>query len=219
MKTYIQKKIERLLKQNTGAHFLDSGGAYGRHWERNQKRSLNFNEDISLNEYGATIPIHVYMDTMFETNEITGMFNRLLSKEYFWVQEAFDHLENLGFELEDTYMGSSPENTYNFENDLSQGFQYQLFEYNGDIYCLFQLHNGCDIRGGYTSAQVFKLRDGDYFFRGMRCDFYDNSNEEEFESYWQIESDERYELSEQKGCFINKQTQGEVYPYSPAMGF
>ena len=39
MKT--EKIIYKLLTENTGEHFLDSGGAYGRHWQRNQKKSLN----------------------------------------------------------------------------------------------------------------------------------------------------------------------------------
>ena len=32
--------IISMLKENTGAHFLDSGGAYGRNWERNQARDF-----------------------------------------------------------------------------------------------------------------------------------------------------------------------------------
>lgn len=220
MKNYKQKKIEGLLKTNTGAHFLDSGGAYGRHFERNQKKTLNFNDDLKLDDWGVTIPIHVFMDTMFELDDNTKLFNRLLSKDYFWVQEAFEHLEGLGYELGISgYGGSQADNTYNSDNDLSQNFQYQLFEYDGENYCLFQLHNGCDIRGGYTNTVVWKVADIDYFYMGWRTDFYDNSNDEQFDSYYQIENDERYELDEKKGCFINKETKEEVYPYSPATGF
>lgn len=220
MKTYKQKKIESLLKTNTGTHILDSGGAYGRHFERNQKRTLDFNEGLKLDDWGVTIPIHIFMDTMFELDDNTKMFNRLLSKEYFWVQEAFEHLESLGYDLDISgYGGSQADNTYNSDNDLSQDFQYQLFEYDGEYYCLFQLHNGCDIRGGYTNTVVWKVADIDYFYSGWRADFYDNSNDEQFDSYYQIEDDERYELDEQKGCFINKETNEEVYPYSPATGF
>ena len=32
--------IYQMLIESTGQHMLDSGGAYGRHWERNQKMSL-----------------------------------------------------------------------------------------------------------------------------------------------------------------------------------
>ena len=33
--------IADMLRENTGKHFLDSGGAYGRHWERNQDRDFS----------------------------------------------------------------------------------------------------------------------------------------------------------------------------------
>ena len=32
--------LASMLRENTGRHFLDSGGAYGRHWERNQGRDF-----------------------------------------------------------------------------------------------------------------------------------------------------------------------------------
>lgn len=219
MKTYKQKKIEKMLKTNTGAHMLDSGGAYGRHHERNAKKKLDFLEDIKLNYWGCTIPVHVYMDTMLELNDITAMFNRILSRDYYWVQEAYEYLVEKGFELEEPYAGGGKCNTYNHDNDLSQDFQYQLFEYDGDTYCLFQLHNGCDIRGGYTSTQVFLVPEIDYFFIGMNTVFYDNSTHEQFESYYQISEDEKYELDEKEHCFVNKETKDKVYPYLSAMGY
>ena len=32
--------IYEMLTENTGRHMLDSGGAYGRNWERNQKKTI-----------------------------------------------------------------------------------------------------------------------------------------------------------------------------------
>ena len=37
MSNELKKKVIEMLQENTGRHMLDSGGAYGRHWERNQK--------------------------------------------------------------------------------------------------------------------------------------------------------------------------------------
>lgn len=219
-KTYLQKKIENIMKTSTGAHFLDSGGAYGRHWERNQKKGIDWSQGIILEkDWGCSIPIHQYMNTMFETDENTKKFNRVLSKEYYWTQEAIGVLSEK-FEDIDTGTGwwSGGGNTYNDDNDLSQGFQYELFSYDGWSYVIFQLHQGCDIRGGYTNSVVFKVKDADYFF-SWRCDFYDNSTDEQFDSYYDICEDERYEFDEEKHCFVNKETKEEVYPYSSAMGF
>lgn len=218
---YLQKKIVKMMTENTGRHILDSGGAYGRHWERNQGVKFDFNNDVKLDEYGATIPIHVYMNTMFDLDDNTAHWNRLLGKNYYWVQEAVDELLDRGFDLEfGGYLGmTDADNTYNSDNDLSQNFQYQLFEYDGECYCAFQLHNGCDVRGGYTNTQIFKVNDPDYFYIGWRVDFYDNSNDEQFESFYQIEENDNYQLSIERQCFINKETNEEVYPYSAAIGF
>ena len=30
-----ERKLAEMLKENTGIHMLDSGGAYGRHWQLN----------------------------------------------------------------------------------------------------------------------------------------------------------------------------------------
>jgi hypothetical protein len=35
----LKEVVIKMLQENTGRHMLDSGGAYGRHWERNQKLS------------------------------------------------------------------------------------------------------------------------------------------------------------------------------------
>ena len=53
------------------------------------------------------------------------------------------------------------ENTYNFECNIERVLQYCFFEYRDEPYISLQLHNGCDVRGGYTIPVVFHY-DGDY---------------------------------------------------------
>ena len=38
--TMIEQTIYNMLTENTGTHMLDSGGGSGRHWQRNQKKSI-----------------------------------------------------------------------------------------------------------------------------------------------------------------------------------
>lgn len=38
--TTTREIIYAMLTSNTGSHMLDSGGAYGRHWERNASKSI-----------------------------------------------------------------------------------------------------------------------------------------------------------------------------------
>lgn len=53
--TETQIALDEMLKENTGRHILDSGGAYGRNWERNQ--DINFDEvppiDLRFNRWKA----------------------------------------------------------------------------------------------------------------------------------------------------------------------
>ena len=61
-------------------------------------------------------------------------------------------------------------NSYNGETILDQDFQFWIFSpedigsdtdwiYVEDgVYAIIQTHNGCDIRGGYSTPHVFKLR-------------------------------------------------------------
>jgi hypothetical protein len=43
-----EQKIAGMLRENTGRHMLDSGGAYGRNWERNQVRDFSKEQSTSL---------------------------------------------------------------------------------------------------------------------------------------------------------------------------
>jgi hypothetical protein len=46
-------------------------------------------------------------------------------------------------------------NTYNWDSDLSQVLQGSWIDIGGQQYLLLQIHNGCDVRGGYTDAKLF----------------------------------------------------------------
>lgn len=43
-----ETKIAEMLQENTGTHFLDSGDAYGRHWQRNQGRDFSKEKPVAL---------------------------------------------------------------------------------------------------------------------------------------------------------------------------
>jgi hypothetical protein len=40
MPTQLEERIYQMLTTSTGSHMLDSGGAYGRHWQSNQERTI-----------------------------------------------------------------------------------------------------------------------------------------------------------------------------------
>src|SRR5690606_23393942 len=43
-----EEVLASMLKENTGTHMLDSGGAYGRHWQRNQGRDFEAEKETEL---------------------------------------------------------------------------------------------------------------------------------------------------------------------------
>lgn len=67
--------VYEMISQNTGTHILDSGGAYGRHWERNQKHTLtDFKESPDI-VYSA----HVYRDGELSLDVTKSLFHHLVN--------------------------------------------------------------------------------------------------------------------------------------------
>jgi hypothetical protein len=168
-----QKLIYEMLTENTGRHMLDSGGAYGRNWERNQKKTIEDfeNEDEEVitfdgNYIERRVSVFHYLSQL-QLDDICEEFNRLNTNPSDWEgdiygkdsvygvsRQAADYLnDNFEVEIERSW------NTYNGESDLSQILQGSNLEIFGEQYILIQIHGGCDARGGYTDAKLFKLQD------------------------------------------------------------
>jgi hypothetical protein len=170
----VQRLVYRMLTENTGVHICDSGGAYVRGWQRNQKKTIqdfmnepeeSYQFDFKYNEIYRNVSVFHYLSGL-ELDDICEKFNR---------RQGADWDGNVG-QLEDTYgvseraskwLQSNYEvelghtfNTYNGDSDLSQilqGSRIKIFNYGQDeTYYLIQIHNGADARGGYTDARLFK---------------------------------------------------------------
>lgn len=177
-----KKAVIEMLVENTGVHMLDSGGAYGRSWQRN-RAITNWDEipavivsvwdeekcqlSISRSTYHYLVDNLVYDE---ECERLTELFKAWASmgemhdKPWIRCMEDFpEWLDNGRGDLGDVW----GENTYNGENLLSQVLQYTYFEWNDECWILLQVHGGCDVRGGYTEPKVFKVVIEDFPF-GMR---------------------------------------------------
>jgi hypothetical protein len=161
--------IYKMLTENTGAHMLDSGGAYGRNWERNQVKTMQDfeNEPEELytyskrwNELSRTVSVYHYLSQL-ETDEICDQFNAMPCED--WDAE---HVYGVSKEQWEWLKDNIPDfkakhtfNTYNGESDLSQILQGSWLDIDDDYfhlrYLLLQIHGGCDARGGYTNAKLF----------------------------------------------------------------
>lgn len=178
-----------MLTENTGAHMLDSGSAYGRHWEENKE----FGEEVEKWKERPQTRVEVYSDEVIITSDIFHYLRNHVERtekakkieDEFYKCADQDQYEHTGwFSIMREFFGSnSIANTYNRETHLGQVIQYAMiseeeadkFLNKEDIsegmkpdiydmrYIILQIHNGCDIRGGYTKPRVFEVPAVDYF--------------------------------------------------------
>lgn len=193
--TEYQNKIEAILKENTGRHMLDSGGAYGRHWEENQGRDFE-NEDpfeIEVWDDGVNVFANIYhfLDAFLEftddAQEKTEEFYQFANQDEYEREPWLDIIQEL--------YGGRMTNTYNFENVLSQVIQYSFLTEDPDTgelyasddpwhvdYVVLQVHNGCDVRGGYTKPVVFEFIGDPDYWRTKMVDLFANCDHEMYHS-------------------------------------
>ena len=173
----VNELVYNMLTENTGTHFLDSGGANGRMWQRNGGKCLqdfedepaeSYQYDPKYNEIFRTVSVYHYLTHNLEINDICFEFNALNTEPKDWEADtntdvsiygvsvaAWDYLT----EFYDVEVSRSW-NTYNGDSDLSQILQGANLLINDEEYILIQIHGGADARGGYTDAKLFKC--GEY---------------------------------------------------------
>lgn len=173
-----EKVLTEMLLENTGRALTDSGGAYGRHWERNNQNGIKTGKQIcdywkSKNGDLELYPIAPIFDVLranFEYNDDCKML-----ETYITDIDDIDELvreENNIFEELDYWIGSKTAYTYNSDyNICSQDFLLCVFTYDNDDYICISIHNGCDARWGFTTPHIFKLLDIDDFITSTECAF------------------------------------------------
>jgi hypothetical protein len=173
--------IDKLLKEPITHYLGDSGGAYGYQYEKNQKEGyltgLNPVEEYTNGNERTieiTIPIYDFLTYNLSKSEDTSNFEKELFKAFkengFEPSEIYEVEEYLksteGIE-ETGLLPIKYYNTYNGEEFLSQTLLFCIFSANENDYVLLEVHNGCDVRSGYTSLQLFKIKDTEYFITGI----------------------------------------------------
>lgn len=171
------------LTENTGSHFLDSGGAYGRNHERNRHRDFEAEPSVSVkfSTYGdnqvcvevSKSLYHFLSEHLEAAPELQAEFDA-----YVKAHDNDGYLQDIEGFLADTedeygecrFVGPFGEhdprlscNSYNEECCLDQTIQFTLFKDTADdeCYVLLQVHGGCDVRGGYTAPKAYRLTEGE----------------------------------------------------------
>ena len=202
----IETLIHAMLTTNTGTHMLDSGGDYGRNWQRNQGKTLaDFQAEpaallnwyvkrddddniISAEPEVTTSVFHKLTSGIMWQDDLCREFNAMPCDDwrgdyYGTSVDQTEWLDLRGFEQRRGW------NTYNWAANFSQTMQGHDLERDGENYVLIQIHGGADVRGGYTDAKLFRLSDHyEHYAVVMEdCGFSVETADEYFDLYWRGE--------------------------------
>lgn len=156
-------------RENTGRHVLDSGSAYGRHWEQPAIDVSPEAPEVTVSLYGngadgKPVSVSACVET---AHLLAGAFT--LDRR---VQRIFDRwaARKTNADLDWFAAGDkfcrevlrlnchARDNVYNGENDLSQVYVWEVWTgneresdwiYADDPLTVLYVHTGCDVRGGY----------------------------------------------------------------------
>ena len=173
--TATAQALAEMFTENTGKHFLDSGSAYGRNWERNAgltaEMMLNLPSATWERNWSPTISAFHFLNDRLTYSKLALVLTRLMrvwehgdydNRNLYSCGDQQEFLESLGAENIRDF------NTYNWDNLLSQTIQGMEFELHGVSLLLLQVHGGCDVRGGYTLPRIFEVTsDADFFWGGL----------------------------------------------------
>lgn len=201
--TDAEEMIRSQLTEKTGTHFLDSGGAYGRHWERNQENPPWEGAKMDVGHGYVTQNVYHFMSQHFQRDRTCvalevclwalsdgtprlGDMEELADLTVYSPREIADEWDVPIEIAEDAYSvlvgerePSMTWNTYNQEcGSLSQCLQGTTFGGPYAEYAMIQVHQGADVRGGYTAPRVYRNAHGawmpmEFEFSCDRCDWVD----------------------------------------------
>ena len=158
--TMTERLLLKMMKQDTGRHFLDSGGAYGRAWQRNQIRDFLAEPPATVSFRHGSIDFvvntyHMLTNALDYAPDIDLQLLRYMRKsDDSWLADAEGFLREYLVTHEADHHGHKVyvENTYNNESNLDHTLQYAVLD---DIVIL-SIHLGCDVRGGYGQPRAFR---------------------------------------------------------------
>jgi len=170
-----ENKLAEMLQENTGAHFLDSGGTRDRHWQRNQGVDFASTPEGKIEWYKrgeevdiiATVSVFHFLCARLTYNPgLDRHFREYLDRE--GLDADLCGAESFAHSLNDARgicgEGEPPTvNTYNRDNLLSQVLQYVYWEDDNGAHVLLQIHGGRDVRGGYTDPVAFDVEETTIF--------------------------------------------------------
>jgi len=155
----------KLSRQNTGRALCDSGDFYGRQYEK----SID-GKDTMIKVYKdgdsvqASISLPYFLGKVFTIGEaLTDSFYSFADTDEYKDEEWSEVFK--AWALTAGMSQVTGHNSYNHECDLNQTFQWHTATrkddhhepYGDNAIYMVQTHNGCDVRGGYSSPLICRL--------------------------------------------------------------
>lgn len=164
--TTIETTLRGMFVEPTAHHICDSGGIYGRNYQRNAERDFDKEPEATLkvgDTWGPEVTVNTFKHLLgcLELDRFCEEFNALPcedwdSDQHYGVSsDQQTWLDDRCFEPKDR---GQPWNSYNWDNHFDQTLQGSTLERDGETYVLLQIHGGCDVRSGYTDAKLFKIQ-------------------------------------------------------------
>lgn len=169
MGNYQRRAWLSAIKENTGRHMLDSGGAYGRHWERNASLELesaySWTHRLKCDKWGWEVSLNVlqYLEANYIIDRSrTARFHRFAfsesQRDNSWNESLYDFVRSRSGHM---YNGGS--NTYNGESLLTQCvLEWYFTDADETDWIAVSTHNGCDVRGGYSRPFLCRKDECEY---------------------------------------------------------
>lgn len=181
--------MEQLL-ENTGRALGDSGDAYGRGWQRDAGKTweqlADFDTKLEAHVYThkdkpelellGYVNVAKWLEANLEYSPfMQGQFEAYVkSKDPEGEENDMTYMEDFATWINQPSCWNRNDvpsviNTYNGDCDLTRTLQFITFtcddeDGNEQEFVLLQTHNGCDVRGGYSSPKAYKVN-GDWFGR------------------------------------------------------
>ena len=162
MTTRTEEIIYKMLTESTGVNMMDSGMANNRHWQQNQLRTLeDFKKDelVTVDRKYNEITLNIF-PFLTECLEYNGNETRDLNAHLLECNRYNEADSVMSYFNNELFKDDSAQqlNSYNDECLLSQTIQviYSGDLYNNDLMAI-SIHNGADVRGGYTDFKLFNV--------------------------------------------------------------
>ena len=109
-------------------------------------------------EMSSTISLFHHLTECLTLDDICREFNAMSVED--WNGDYYGTSAEGQEWIDSMFKGGECFNSYNWNANFSQVIQYTMMKHidTDEDYVLLQIHGGCDVRGGYTDAKLFKLK-------------------------------------------------------------